>query len=199
MKSKFFAAFLCSAVFIVGSALAGSVKEYSADVVNVKSGRVMQKLAVTPDKIFSESFDASGKREALAIVRLDRNTMYVFMEETRSYMEIPFSKEQFTSTGLNMNAVQTKQEKVGTETVAGYASTKYLQTTTVMGTSVTSLHWVAPEFDPMPIRSEVNGEFFEMRNIKTGAQNAALFEVPKGYTRDKAMEGMMKSMMTGKK
>jgi hypothetical protein len=77
MKSKLFAVFLCSTLLIVGSALAGSVKEYSADVVDVKSGRVMQKLAVTPDKIFSESFDASGKREALAIVRLDRNIMYM--------------------------------------------------------------------------------------------------------------------------
>jgi len=37
-----------------------------------------------------------------------------------------------------------------------------------------------------------------MRNIKPGKPDASLFEIPKGYTRDTAMENMMKSVMGGK-
>ena len=135
-------------------ALAGSVKEYSADMVDVKSGRVMQRLAITPDKIFSESLSAQGKREGMAVIRLDQKKMYLVMEENKTYMELPFNKEQFSSSDLSMGAVQAKQEKVGTETVSGYQADKFKVTATIMGMSNTSFQWVAPEFAPMPIRTE---------------------------------------------
>ncbi|MCL1860742.1 MAG: DUF4412 domain-containing protein [Proteobacteria bacterium] len=178
-------------------ALAGSVKEYSADMVDVKSGKVVQKIAVTPDKVYSENIGSQGKREGMAIIRLDQKKMYVFMEETKSYMEVPFNKEQFSSSDLSMGAVQSKQEKVGTETVSGYQADKFKVTATVMGMSNTSFQWVAPEFAPMPIRTESGGLIREMRNIKTVRPDASLFDPPKGYKRDMQMEQMMKGVMGG--
>ena len=176
-------------------AFAGSIAEYSADMVDVKSGSVTQKLAVTQDKIYSESFNAQGKREAIAIIRMDQRKMYILMEATKSYMELPFNKEQFSAADLSMGMVQTKQEKVGEETVSGYKADKFKITVTAMGSTVTTFQWIAPEFAPMPIRTETNGVIQEMRNIKTTRPDASLFEVPKDYKRDTQMEQMMKNMM----
>ena len=178
-------------------AFAGSIKEYSADMVDVKSGKVAQKLAVTPDKIYSESFNAQGKREAMSIIRMDKKKMYVVMEENKSYMELPFNKDEFSAADFSIGAVQTKQEKVGTETVGGYKADKFKVTTTAMGRTITSFQWIAPEFAPMPIRTESDGAILEMQNIKTACPDASLFELPKGYTRDTQMEQMMNSMMGG--
>ena len=185
---------LCFAV----SAFAGSIKEYTADMVDVKSGKAMQKLAVTPDKISSESFNAQGKRQAMAIIRMDQKKMYVITEENKSYMELPFDKKQFNAADLSMGMVQIKQEKVGTETVNGYKADKFKTTATAMGRTFTSFQWIAPEFDPLPIRTESDsGGAHEMRNIKTGRPDASLFELPQGYKRDTQMEQMMKAMMGG--
>ena len=177
---------------------AGSIKEYSTDMVDVKSGKVVQKLAVVPDKIYSESFDDRGKREVISIIRMDQKKMYVFIEETKTYMELPFNKDKFTSADLNMGMVQTKQEKVGAEAVSGYKADKFKITATAMGMTTTSFHWIAPEFDPMPISTEEGGAIQEMRSIKTGKPDASLFELPTGYKRDTQMEQIMKGMLGGK-
>jgi len=179
-------------------AFAGSVKEYSADMVEVKSGRVTQKLAVTPDKIFSEGLDAQGRRESVAILRLDRKKMYIFIEANKSYWELPFNKDHFTAADLRVGLAQIKREKAGEETVGGYKAEKWRITTTALGQSSTSNEWITKEFGFMPVRTEIDGVIREMRNIKPGTPDAALFEIPKGYARDTAMENMMKSMMGGK-
>ena len=178
--------------------LAGSVKEYSADMVNVKNGRVMAKLAVAPGKMYSENFDDDGKRAGSAVIRLDQKKMYVFIEETKSYMELPFDKDEFDASSMSMGAVESKQEKVGSETINGYKADKFKVTTKAMGMTSTGFQWIAPEFEPMPIRSEEGGVILEMRNIKTARPDAALFEIPKGYKRDTQMEEMMKGMLGGK-
>jgi hypothetical protein len=164
-------------------------------MVNVKTGKATQKFAVTPDKIYSESVDASGKREGVAIIRMDRKKMYLFVEATKSYMEIPFNKDQFTAADLKMGMMESKREKTGAETVNGYNADKYRITVKLLGVTATAHEWLAPEFDPMPIRTEVDGQTLEMRNIKTERPDAALFEIPKGYKRDAQMEQMMKGMM----
>jgi len=185
-------------VFCPATAFAGAVKEYGAEMVEVKSGRVTQKLAVTPDKVFSEAVDAKGKREGIAIIRMDQKKMYIFMEANKSYLELPFNKDSFTAADLNLGMSQIKREKVGAETVNGYKADKYRTTVTTMGQKTVSHEWMAPEFDPMPIRTEADGVVQEMRNIKPGKPDSSLFEIPAGYTRNTQMEQMMKGMMGGK-
>ena len=179
-------------------ALAGSIKEYTADMVDVQSGRVVQKIAVVPDKIYSESFDPQGKREAITIIRMDQKKMYAIMEEDKTYMELPFAKEKFSAADLSMGMAQSTREKVGTETVSGYKADKYRITASVMGMNITTYEWIAPEFEPMPIRTEGQGAIQEMRNIQTARPDAALFEIPEGYERDAQMEQMVRGMMGGK-
>ena len=179
-------------------AVTGSVGEYSADMVEVKSGRVTQKLAVTPDRFFSEGLDAQGRREAIAILRLDQKKLYVFIEANKSYWEFPFNKDQFTAADLQVGLARIQREKVGQETVNGYQADKWRITATAMGQKSTSYEWITREFGLMPVRTESDGVIQEMRNIKPGKPEASLFEIPKGYARDTAMENMMKSLMGGK-
>ncbi|MCL2469718.1 MAG: DUF4412 domain-containing protein [Alphaproteobacteria bacterium] len=189
--------FVCFLVLCMAApALAGPVKEYTADMVDVASGKVMQKLAVTPDKIYSENFDDKGKRAALTIIRMDQKKMYTVMEDSKSYMEVPFNKDKFTPSDLGKGMMQTKREKVGEETVSGYKADKYRTTAKIMGMGTTSYEWIAPEF-AMPVRTEAGGKTLEMRNIKTGRPDAALFEIPQGYKRNTEMEQMMKGVMGG--
>jgi hypothetical protein len=195
MKSLFKTCVFVFALCLAFSAFAGTVKEYTADMVNVKTGKVMQKIAVTPDKVYSESFNDTGKREGLAIVRLDQKKMYMVMEGEKSYIEVPFNKDTFSIADLNMGMTKVTREKVGTESVNDYTADKFKTTASGMGVSITSYQWVAPEFDPMPVRTESQGQIQEMRNIKTGRPDASLFEVPSGYTRNTEMENMMKGMM----
>jgi len=167
-------------------------------MVDVKSGRVKQKLAVTPDKVCSEGLDAQGKRESLVIVRMDQKKIYVFMEAAKSYMELPFNKDMFSAADLKLGMTQIKREKVGAETVNGYKADKYRTTASAMGKNATSYEWITAEFGSMPIRTETDGVIQEMRNIRPGKPDGSLFEIPGGYTRDTRMEQMMKSVMGGK-
>ena len=204
MFTKKISLFLLFMLCLAFSAFAGSIAEYTADMVNVKTGRVTQKIAVMPNKMYFESLNDQGKRDGIVIVRLDQKKLYVVMEDTKSYMERPFDKDRFTAADLSMGQidVQTKQEKVGSEKVSGYKADKFRNTVTmqIMGMNKTyqSYQWMAPEFDPMPIRTENEGVVLEMRNIKTGRPNASLFEPPNGYKRDTQMEQMMEQMKGGK-
>jgi hypothetical protein len=197
MKTLFKTFVFLFALCLALPSFAGTVKEYTADMVNVKTGKVVQKLAVTPDKIYSESLNDKGEREGLAIIRMDQKKMYMVMENEKSYIEVPFNKDAFSIADLSMGMTKVTQEKVGTESVNDYTADKFKTTASGMGINIISYQWVAPEFDPMPVRTESQGDIREMRNIKTGSPDASLFEPPSGYTRNTEMENMMKGMMSG--
>ncbi len=188
-----------------GLAWAGTVKEYSADMVDVNTGKVVQKLYVTEQKMRVEQVDAGGKPGGGSIVRLDKKMMYV-LQENKTYMEFPLSgnaasmQEALENMRLMGMKPQITREKQGTETVNGYKAEKVKTTVTLnMGgqkTSVSHLEWQALEFEPMPVRTQNprDNSLTEMRNIKTGAPSASLFEIPAGYKKDTSMEDMMKQM-----
>jgi hypothetical protein len=165
-------------------AFAGDVKEYSADVVDVKSGRITRQIAVAPGKMHYASFNSSGKLERFTIIRMDQNKMYLFTERTKIYAEQPFNDETITLVNLNpWDTIQTRQEQVGSETINGYKADKFRRDVKTSGTIHHSVEWVAPEFAPLSVRTEEKGVVTEMRNIKIGPPDAALFEIPKGYSR----------------
>ena len=176
----------------------GSVGPYSADMADVQNGRVAQKLAVTRDKVFSEGLDDQGMRQAIAIIRLDQKKMYVCLEANKSYWELPFDKDTFSASDLNVGPARVKREKTGSETVNGHKAEKWRITATAMGVDSVSHEWLSEEFGAIPIRTESQGSVREMRNVRPGEPDASLFEIPAGYTRDAKMEQLMKVMLGGK-
>ncbi|MCL2458082.1 MAG: DUF4412 domain-containing protein [Desulfobulbus sp.] len=185
-------------------AFAGSIKEYTADMVDVKSGKVVAKYYVTEKKMRMESFDEEGEG-SVSIIRVDQQMMYA-LQKNKTYLTIPFkgdkmpSMMEMPSLFFEKDGPQFKQEKVGSETVNGYQAEKIRATMTmdIMGQTHTATNyiWMAKEFDiPVRMQDEKKGKVVEMRNINKGAPADSLFEIPAGY-RDmsKQMEEMMKSM-----
>ena len=190
-------------VFFSAAAYAGTIEDYSADMVAVSGDKVVQKMYVTPEKMRFDVYDQTGKLETISILRLDQGKMYALQPDSKTYFEIPVDKE-FTSLedlakGMMGAKFDTSREKQGTEEVNGYEAEKFKVTMNVeiMGQKTTMTHteWLAPEFAPLPVRTEnpQDQSIVEMRNIKTGAQDDALFEIPEGYNKDTSLEEMMKN------
>ena len=190
--------------FLSGAVYAGTIKDYSADMVTVPGDKVVQKMYVTPEKMRFDVYDQAGKLESISILRLDQGKMYALQPEGKTYFEIPVNKEFTSFEDLTKDLMGAKfdtiREKQGTEEVSGYEAEKVKVTTSieVMGQKTTMVHieWLAPEFAPIPVRAEnpQDKSLAEMRNIETGAPDEALFEIPEGYSKDTSMEEMMKNM-----
>jgi hypothetical protein len=82
------------------------------------------------------------------------------------------------------------RKPVGHETVNGIATTKYdVEEHSPSGRAIGSL-WISPEGIPMKCEAKVeaaNGKVstihWELRHVKIGKQDAALFEIPSGYAK----------------
>ena len=197
-----FKGFICFlALCLAAPVLAGSIKEYTADMVDVKSGKVVGKYAVTEKKMRMESTDEDDG-DSLVIIRMDQGKVYV-MQEDKTYIDIPIkgdkvpTPEELAGMMGGGDLFKPKREKLGTETVSGYKAEKFRVTHTIemMGQKHTSVHheWLAKEFD-IPVRIENEGNIAELRNIKVGTPAASLFEIPAGYKKNTEMEEMMKQM-----
>lgn len=187
-------------------AFAGTIREYSADVVDVKSGRIVSTYYVTEKKMRVDSFDSEGGKHGegpRSIIRMDHGKMYSLRED-KTYLEFPMkgdtvpNMEEMGSMMMGGAAPKRMLKKLGTETVSGYKAEKFQVTTTIdmFGQTHTMSHyeWKAKEFD-LPVRMQnEDGEIMEMRNIKTGAPDASVFEIPAGYKKNTQMEDRMKQM-----
>jgi len=195
----------CLPFILLGAAtaFAGTIKEYSADWVDVQTGQVAAKIAATEKKMRVETKrDKSGKgAEGAVILRLDQGKAYVLEADSKTYLEFPLKGDKMAPEALSSlvpgATYEQKMEKLGTETVSGYQAEKFKITATVnvmgMTHTSTSLAWMAKEFD-WALRSQNNDKVQEMRNIKVGAQPATLFEIPAGYKKNVEFEEMMKQM-----
>ena len=206
MRKKFL--YFITALFLVfcAFAYAGTVKEYSADMVVVGSDTINGKLFVSNDKIRMESKSNKGNEDdSITIVRVDKGKAYALIPADKSYMEFDIKKgEDFRmeeiANGMLPGKFSVKRDKKGTETVNGYKTTKYEINTTVemMGQKMErkAFEWIAAEFEPMPVRTlDVKDNItVEMRNIKKGAQNASLFEIPAGYEKAPDINDILKGI-----
>ncbi len=192
---------LLAGLFLAGTALAGTIKEYTAEMVDVDSGQVGQKIYVTEQKMRADQAAGPGKPAAITIIRLDKGAIFV-LQPDKTFFTIPVggnvkNLKDLDSLMLMGMKSDVKREKEGTETISGYQADKF-KVTTVLTTgpnqNITRVHyeWTAPEFD-MPLRVQALGgkSAVEMRNIKVGSPAAAVFEIPDGYKRNTQLEEMM--------
>ncbi|MCL2800008.1 MAG: DUF4412 domain-containing protein [Endomicrobia bacterium] len=200
------------AMFLVAPAIAGTVKEYSADLFvtttekKVPKEALFGKLYATEKKMRQDTFDEERKLIGFSIVRVDKNKIYSFQEENKTYVEFSFEGNEMPTPQQFANMLgglaDVKREKVGTETVNGYNAEKSKTTITTniygMKGSIVSYDWMAPEYN-YPVRTMYEDKkkgdtIIDMRNIKAGKQPAELFEIPSGYTKDESMEELGKTM-----
>lgn len=178
---------LCFAVFV----WAETGKAYRAEqVTSDAEGKVIAKARVwaEPQMFRMEGMPFGDDFEPVVIVRKDRGLQMILNPKARLYMERPYSEDQQdVPTGLEVAIEKVSEKDLGTEEIQGFPCRKKRITTRVkvMGhaqTSTTTV-WTAEGFLlPLKTLSE-DGLTGELRDIRLGRQDKALFEVPPGYRR----------------
>lgn len=190
-----------SATFVLAQA------EFSADIVDLqKPGTpALAKIYFAKDKFRVEPQNSSQRGAGAVIVNFATQTSTVLMAQQHMYMEMPAQAQgqrmsyasAFFRTGDVENACGDWQKaernqggschKVGNETVNGRSTVKYEATN---ANGEVSHFWLDPKLR-FPVKWQGKNSEGELRNIQEGAQPAALFEVPAGFTKMAMPGGMM--------
>lgn len=121
--------------------------------------------------------EMTGARQT-QIHRLDKDVAWIFLGDTKSYMEMPLQFNALVNTkwpGFSENCL-------GDEVIDGHPCKKCQVTGRFMGQSVTSTIWKAQDLGGVVIRNVGdNGSGMELKGVVIGSQPAGLFEPPAGY------------------
>ncbi|MFT3830614.1 MAG: DUF4412 domain-containing protein [Opitutaceae bacterium] len=147
-------------------------KAYSVETVTTVAGTTSAtKLFVDGDKMRTE-MDANGM-QMISIIRTDKKVSYTLMPAQKMVMENPIPDVPAAAQA----APEPTWEKVGSANVNGVACTEYKVTT---GADVA--HYFL-NGDNLLVRLATKDMTMDYKNFKAGAQDAALFEVPAGYSK----------------
>lgn len=188
-RSIFLAAILTVALtWSVASAL-----DFSADVVTKAGGQVITgKTFVSKDKVRMEMMGN------ITITRMDKKVAWMIMPRQKVYMEQPFDPERVAGAMEKMPG-EIERRSLGPDTIDGKSVTKYRITYTADGRKAVILQWI-DESSGIPLRTASEDERWSMeyKNLRIGAPDESLFEVPAGYNKF-AMPNMNEIMQAAKR
>ncbi len=173
------------------SSLPALAQQFSADLIRLKpAGSVSSKMLVSGDKMRLEA--GSGQRSLIEIVDLKQQTGYMLLPENKTYTVLqpggispmtpffhPADPEDACSAWEKAVNRPGTCKKVGDETINGREAVKYTGTTQ---NGDTGSAWVDRKLR-FVIKWEGRVSSAELHNIKEGPQSAALFEIPKEYSK----------------
>jgi len=183
-----------TAVLTVVACAGGKVEEFSATQVTIRANGTegsRQTINVTSDKVRLEIDAPMQKGKLIMILRKDKGTQLIVNPDKKTYFERYFPEREWDRALRRDWKVE--QEDLGTEEISGFTCTKRKVETTfgMMGRTTTSKAtvWVCDRIG-MPLRTEQeSGQIVELRDVRIGRQDNALFEMPDGYTK---VDNMMK-------
>ena len=148
-------------------------KAYSVEMETTAAGqKSATKMFVDGDKIRTD-MDAGGMQMS-SIIRKDKKKCYSLMHAQKMVME---SDLQEPPAAPAQAGEQPKWEKVGSATVNGVACIEYK-----VVTSGQEMHYFLNS-DKYLVRLSSKDMTMDYKNFKAGAPDAALFEVPAGYSK----------------
>jgi outer membrane lipoprotein-sorting protein len=165
--------------------------EYSGErVIESAQGTFTQKVFSAAGKERME-MDMGGMQSVM-IMRPDKKVAWMLMPAQRMYMELDLSQAKQQAASGPPDDVTI--EKVGEETVDGHSATKYKML--MRDKSAGGFMWFTD--DGIPLKMDMLSKdgkqksrmTMTLRNLKIGKQDAALFEVPGGYSKMPSMGGM---------
>jgi len=176
-KYLFFLMGVISVIVIAGFARALAI-ELSADMITTGKGKQMHtsKMYLKGEKYRMEM---PGQHQ-YAIVRQDKNVMWIVMPDKKSFMEMPFDPKQKPRIE-ERQAGEVSRKLIGSENIDGHPTQKY-EVTIREGTKTEKLYqWMATDIH-FPIKAAaIDGSWsVEYKDIKTSVPDT-LFEVPTGY------------------
>jgi len=177
---------LLTVCLFAGTALA---TEFSADTVMThREGMKMTgKMYFKADKF---RMDMKSPQEMSMITRIDKNLMWNIMHAQKMYMEMPMDLRNRPMVEEKFDG-EIERTEVGSETIDGHPTKKYLITYKSGNKTDQLYQWWATDIN-FPVKSSaVDGSWTqEYRNIKMGSQPNSLFEVPSGYNKFDMPGGM---------
>lgn len=193
MKRVIFGLLWIGTVLGFGSATAAGLPvpkvEYAADrEVRSAQGNFSAKVYQAGNKERTEM--SMGGMQTVTIMRRDRNVMWTLMPAQRMYREA--SLKSLPAEGTVPEDVEISA--VGEERVEGVNATKYKML--LKDRSGGGFVWLTP--DNIPVKMDMltrgrdgskNRMTMVLKNIRTGRQDPALFEVPAGYSKMPAVGG----------
>ena len=163
--------------------------EFSADTVTTMQGgqKMSGKMYFKPDKFRMEM---KTNEETVMITRIDKKVTWNVMPKQKMYMEMPFDLKNKPKVEEKF-AGEIERKEVGSETIDGHPTKKYLITYKVGDKKDQVYQWLATDIK-FPVRTAaVDGSWAqEFKNIKIGPQGDSLFEVPAGFQKMQMPGGM---------
>lgn len=170
--------------------------QYSANSHMETSQTVMDGMVYYAPGKERREFVQDGDKTVM-ILRHDKKKMWMLMPEEKMYMETPMAKARMD----DLSAYKITQTRVGPETVNGVKTTKYK---VIMigsnGHKMGGFFWLTKDgivvrMDAISVDKQGKERIkIDLKDLKVGAQDAGLFEVPAGYS--SGMPGLG-SMMGG--
>jgi hypothetical protein len=152
--------------------------EFSADaVMSSKERTSTSKMYIKDKKIRTEPEGIPH----YSIMRGDKNVVWMVMPSEKAFMEMKPDPSKKPKVDEKVQG-EVSRKLVGSETVGGHPTQKYLVTYTVDGKTDKMYQWMATDMK-FPIKSAAfDGSWtMEYKNIKMGGQPDSLFEIPSGY------------------
>jgi outer membrane lipoprotein-sorting protein len=177
---------------------------FSADMsMKMKDGKDMNgKVYFSGNKMRQEM--NMGGHEVIQIMDMQKKVTDMLMPQQKMYMEMNYGQMMQQQRGPRMPELKSYDptnpcaqaedmtcEKVGTETVNGRSTEKWIFKNKKDGSTMTV--WLDRKIH-YPIRTVTKDMQMDLTNVQEGMPSASLFEIPAGY-RKFDMGGMMRGQM----
>lgn len=169
-------------IWMLCAARGAAAVDFQADVIQTMQGMEVTGTFYLQGNNSRTEMNIMG-RNTCTISRLDKKIMWMVHPDEGFYIEMPLDPASPQS--LRDEAAFAKvarKKKVGSETVNGFACDKFEITYNDPGVGVMTT-WISKKLD-FPVRTIFRGPMGEVhteyKNIRTGAIDASLFELPAG-------------------
>ena len=153
--------------------------EYSADRIMTGAASMTAKVYAAPEKERMEIKEGGG---VVSIVRMDKNLVWTLIASQKMYMESNWKRAQGDYGNCDV-----RQTEKGREEINGFQTRKMeIDISCPDNEKYTGMVWMTKENIPVLIETSKVGSKkeamrIELKNLKIGKQDPALFEVPAGY------------------
>jgi hypothetical protein len=177
---------------------------WSAPPDNFTATMVMGGMSMPMAKMGQKTrVETQMMQNLITINLLDQKKTIMISPGNKSYFEQPMQKDKTPNT-MDPNVVVEKK-KLGSETIDGHPCIKYDAVVYFKdrpAEKYKTVVWEAQDLGGLPIRNEMDmpegkkmggsGKIVtEMKNIKVGAAQASMFEVPRDYKKAGSMQELM--------
>ncbi|KPK99182.1 MAG: hypothetical protein AMJ95_00025 [Omnitrophica WOR_2 bacterium SM23_72] len=158
--------FLCQGHYV----LAADIQPFSSEMVSRAGGKIENaKVYVSGNKMRTE---IAGN---IAILRLDKNVMWIVMPSQQMYMEMPMDMTKVPQTSKEIEG-ELERVPLGEEMVNGIQTDKFK----VTSREGAVYQWLTDSGFPVKMEAVDGSWSVEYKNIFFGPQPDYLFEVPAG-------------------